>query len=110
MSKPGMVTVMQNGSPVLRVLSKCKGDQVFTLAEEIRQIDDLAGASLEDVYLMAEWASFGCMDCLVVTNGDEMLYLGGESEPMSWLHIDDPDTHPGADSCTFSVVVYLDGD
>jgi len=78
MTTQAMVSLTKDSKTFIKVIVGCDGYRAENVAKEIIQYVLLGGKDIEDIYKIAEEIEFGCKDCLVVMNNDDIIYKGND--------------------------------
>lgn len=92
MTTQAVISIVKNGHTFIKIVCGCEGYNAEKLAKiiEDKQLD-----KIKDIYDAALTAKFGCKDCLVVMNDNDMIFKGDE-EPSSLYRdtFDNPSFNP----------------
>lgn len=92
MATQGIVSIISKGKTLIKAVAGCDGYNAKELAQIIR--DNNLG-TVEAIYKAAEHASFGCSQCLVVMDGEKVMYNGeGELSDLYKETFNDPRFNP----------------
>lgn len=92
MTTQAIVSIVKNGHTFIKAVCGCNGYNAEKLAKIIK---DNRLDKIRDIYKIALENKFGCIDCLVVMNNDDIIFKG-DTEPSSLYRekFDDPSFNP----------------
>ena len=77
----GLVTLTDNGVVKVKAIASCRGTASAGLAATIQQC---RLSTAEEIYQAALAVGFGCKDCLVVRDANNVIYKGDERLPKKY--------------------------
>lgn len=106
MTTNAIISMVKNDRTFIKIVCGCNGHNAEKLAKIIK---DNRLDKIHDIYKVALENKFGCIDCLVVMNNDDIIFKG-EYERLSYLYrekFDDPSFNPRWECGTAEYVIIL---
>lgn len=92
MTTQAIISIVKNCHTIVKIICGCDGYNVEKLAEIIKSSQP---NKIQDIYDIAIKNGFGCKDCLVVMDKNEIIYKGdGHVGPLYRETFDDPSFNP----------------
>ncbi|OGH86252.1 MAG: hypothetical protein A2493_00090 [Candidatus Magasanikbacteria bacterium RIFOXYC12_FULL_33_11] len=107
MATQGLITVMQDGQVLMKIVAGCHGYKAKAVATSIRKNWPV---SIDDAYELAQKTGFGDEQSLVVISHEGYRAEGVEDLPYSYEEtLDNPDFNPRWDSgmCDYLEIVNI---
>lgn len=92
MATQAIISLVKNGHVFIKIICGCNG---YNSEKLVKIIKDSQPDNIQDIYEMAIKNKFGCKECLVVMNSDNIIFNGDESVgPLYRETFDDPLFNP----------------
>lgn len=92
MTTQAVISIVKNGRTFIKIVCGCDG---YNTEKLVNIIEDKRLDKIQDIYSVALENKFGCKDCLVVMDDNDMIFKGDE-EPSSLYRetFDNPSFNP----------------
>ncbi len=105
MATQGIISIVENNRTVIKIICGCNGYNAEKLAEIIK---NSKFEKIQDMYDIAIKNKFGCRDCLVVMDSDNIIFKGdGDICPLYRKKFDDPSFNPRWNNGSADYVIIL---
>lgn len=109
MTTQAIISIMKNGHTFIKVVCGCNGYSAEKLA---KIIEDNRLENIKDIYKEALENKFGCEECLVVMNSDDIVFKEGEELEPSFVEsyrktFDNPSFNPRWKNGTADYIIVL---
>lgn len=92
MTTQAVISLVKKGHMFIKIICGCNGGHALKL---VKIIKDNKLDNIQDIYNLALEYKFGCKDCLVVMNKDNIIFKGDEDiGPLYIETFDDPSFNP----------------
>lgn len=105
MATQGIISIMKNNRVFIKIICGCDGYNAKKLVDTIKN-NKLE--NIQDIYNAAIKDKFGCKDCLVVMNTDNIFFEGdGDIGQLYREKFDDPSFNPRWENGTADYVIIV---